>query len=206
MKAATSSACPTFLRAHRLTNRRDVNLYVIICDQSADRVLEDNVNEKVCSSELAIDGRLLGEASEERGIAELLRDAMNDFRDHQDCPDEETLSKTWPALRDQLQAAAESWGRNGRKQNAAAPIDLASVVFPLLLAKPVQVSLAIPVRPQFLPPWRRIRFAAVLSEMPRQRFGELEVWKRIFDVDPLRVAGCSVRGVDGVAAPLAIRH
>jgi len=147
-------------RAHRLTSRRDVNLYVIICDQSADHVLEDNINEKVCSSELAIDGRLLGEASDERGIAELLRDAMNDFRDHQDCPDEETLSKTWPALRDQLQAAAESWGRNGRKQNAAAPIDLALVVFPLPPAKPVQVPLAIPVRPRFLPPWRRIRFAA----------------------------------------------
>jgi len=35
--------------------KRDVNLYVIICDQSADRVLEDNKNEKTNFSELAID-------------------------------------------------------------------------------------------------------------------------------------------------------
>jgi hypothetical protein len=90
-------------RAHRLTSKRDVNLYVIICDQSADRVLEDNISEKTNSSELAIDGHLLGKATEERSVSELLRDAMRDFQHGtgtagQDCPNEETLAKTWPRI------------------------------------------------------------------------------------------------------------
>jgi len=36
-------------RAHRLTNLRNVNIYVILCDRSADRVLEDNIKEKTNS-------------------------------------------------------------------------------------------------------------------------------------------------------------
>ena len=161
MKAATSSACPTFLRAHRLTNRRDVNLYVIICDQSADRVLEDNINEKVNSSELAIDGRLLGEATEERSVAELLRDAMRDFQSRQDCPNEETLVKTRPALREQMQEAARGWHGSELRPEVQLEsnrnpigIDLATIIFPMPLLKPQQ---NIPVN---LPSWRRVRLAA----------------------------------------------
>ena len=140
-------------RVHRLTSRRDINLYVIICDQSADRVLEDNINEKVNSSELAIDGRLLGEATEERSIAELLRDAMRDFQSRQDCPNEETLVKTWPALREQLQEAARGWHKALPHLPLATPIDSATI-FPMPLAKPQE---NIPVH---LPSWRRVRLVA----------------------------------------------
>jgi hypothetical protein len=154
-------------RAHRLTSRRDVNLYVIICDQSADRVLEDNINEKTNSSELAIDGRLLGEATEERSISELLRDAMRDFRSKQDCPNEESLAKTWPALREQLQEAAKRF-RPGRSHSGAAPtagaapIDLSTFKFPTPATQNSQKSplILLPNPVQHLPSWRRIRFAA----------------------------------------------
>jgi len=150
-------------RAHRITSRRDINLYVIICDQSADRVLEDNINEKTNSSELAIDGRLLGEATDERSIAELLRDAMRDFRSQQDCPNEENLAKTWPTLREQLREAARGWGaftsaRVRREESAERKLlDLSAIIFPLPLAKPQQ---NVPVYPVNLPSWRRVRLAA----------------------------------------------
>jgi hypothetical protein len=150
-------------RVHRLTSRRDINLYVIICDQSADRVLEDNIAEKVNSSELAIDGALLGEATEERSVAELLRDAMRDFKDQQDCPNEETLAKTWPALCEQLQIAAVHWRSTAGSLSivnsplsiaTAPPIDLSTIIFPMPLAKPQQNT------PAHLPSWRRVRLAA----------------------------------------------
>jgi hypothetical protein len=138
-------------RAHRLTSRRDVNLFVIICDQSADRVLEDNINEKTNSSELAIDGRLLGEATEERSISELLRDAMRDFQSKQDCPNEETLIKTWPALRKGLQEAARGWRGSELRPEVQFEsnrnpigIDLATIIFPMPLPKPRQNT---PVHP-----------------------------------------------------------
>jgi hypothetical protein len=148
-------------RVHRLTSWRDINIYVIICDQSADRVLEDNIAEKTNSSELAIDGRLLGEATEERSVSELLREAMRDFRSTQDCPNEETLAATWPTLREQLQAAARGWpGSEPRpgfpleSNRSSIEIDLATVIFPMPLAKPS------PFDPVHLPSWRRFRFAA----------------------------------------------
>jgi hypothetical protein len=151
-------------RAHRLTSRKDVNLYVIICDQSADRVLEDNITEKTNSSELAIDGRLLGETTEERGIAELLRDAMSDFQSKQDCPNEETLAQNWPALREELQAAARGWHQSELRPEVQLEsnrnpigIDLPTIIFPMPLPKPQQNT---PVRHVNLPSWRRVRLAA----------------------------------------------
>ena len=152
-------------RAHRITSRRDINLYVIICDQSADRVLEDNINEKTNSSELAIDGRLLGEATDERSIAELLRDAMRDFKSKQDCPNEETLAKTWPALRAQLREAARGWGASsssarvrGEETAERKLLDLSAIIFPMPLAKPLAVA-SVP-SPSNVPSWRRVRLAA----------------------------------------------
>ncbi len=139
-------------------SRRDINLYVIICDQSVDRVLEDNINEKTNSSELAIDGRLLGEATDERSIAELLRDAMRDFQSKQDCPNEETLAKTWPALREQLREAVRGCGASsssarvrGEETAERKLLDLSAIIFRLPLAKPQTIN---------LPSWRRVRLAA----------------------------------------------
>ena len=85
------------------------------------RVMLKQVGEKTNSSEFAIDGRLLGEASEEKGIAGFLRDAVRDFKDHQDCPDEEALATTWPAFCDQLQKAGAIRSRASHHSNASHP-------------------------------------------------------------------------------------
>ncbi|HEV7927252.1 MAG TPA: SNF2-related protein [Verrucomicrobiae bacterium] len=137
-------------RAHRLTSKRDVNLYVIICEQSADRVLEDNINEKTNASELAIDGRLLGESTQEKSIGELLREAARDFLGTQVCPNEEELRHTWPVLRQSLQDAADCWTATPRPKHNANPDPLIVPIFPL-------ASLRVPLTASYLPPWRRAR-------------------------------------------------
>jgi len=144
-----------FRRAHRITSRREVNLYAIICDQSADRVLEDNINEKTNSSELAIDGRLLGEASEERSISELLRDAMRDFQSRQDCPNEGTLAATWPALRAQLQEAARA--NPVMRTTVQNTVELSMSLFS---ASNAAEKMNTPSLPSVMPSWRRFRIAA----------------------------------------------
>ncbi len=157
-------------RAHRLTSKKDLNVYRIICDQSADRVLEDNINEKTNSSELAIDGQLLGEAADERSVSELLRDAMRDFKEKKDCPNEEDLVKTWPALREQLREAARLSfsARSGERANAEGGvrcpepiIDLAAIFEP-----PVPQPAEKPLQPQYIPSWRRIRLNPI-SFLPK---------------------------------------
>jgi SNF2 family DNA or RNA helicase len=138
-------------RAHRLTSRRDVNLYVIICDQSADRVLEDSINEKTNASELAIDGQLLGESTQEKSLGELLREAARDFLGTQECPNEEELLHTWPALRQSLREAVKYWSpRSDRCPEPAAPI---------VPALPPAI-LPVPLTPSPLPSWRRLRSVA----------------------------------------------
>jgi hypothetical protein len=149
-------------RVHRLTSRKDVNLFVVLCDQSADRVLEDNINEKTNSSELAIDGRLLGEDAEEKSMSELLRDAMRDFKSNQECPDEQKLTETWPALREQLRDGASAWcgrevGPEAQLEPNRNPIDLSTFDFPIPLAKPPE-SIPRPVQVN-VPSWRRVIFA-----------------------------------------------
>jgi hypothetical protein len=142
-------------RVHRLTSKRDVNLYVIICDQSADRVLEDNINEKTNSSELAIDGRLLGESTEERSVPELLRDAMRDFQSQQDCPNEQTLMMTWPKLCKQLGRLARPCRAEPTHPTVTpeqSPIDLSTFIFPI---PPSKLQPTIPIAPVKLPSWRR---------------------------------------------------
>jgi hypothetical protein len=129
--------------------------------------LEDNINEKTNSSELAIDGRLLGELVDERSVSGLLRDVMRDFRPGKDAgtqehPNEEVLAKTWPELRFQLRQAADAWRLKPSDLQSqisnAAPIDLDTVV----LEKPLAPALSIvhcPLSPR-LPSWRRVRLAA----------------------------------------------
>ena len=108
---------------------------------------------------------LLGEATEERSISELLRDAMRDFKDQQDCPNEETRAKTRPALREQLQEAARGWhvselrpGVQLESNRNPIGIDLAIIIFPMPPSKPQQ-NIPSPV-PVSLPSWRRFRVAA----------------------------------------------
>jgi hypothetical protein len=88
---------------------------------------------------------------------------MRDFKDAQDCPDEEALRLTWPELREQLKEAARGWGTftSARVQEEEPAerklLDLSIIIFPMPLAKPQQ---SIPAHPGNLPSWRRFRLAA----------------------------------------------
>jgi hypothetical protein len=182
-------------RAHRLTSRRDVNVYAILCDQSADCVLEDNINEKTNSAELAIDGRLLGEKAEEKSIGDLLREALRDFRSASlsarsgatagemcspESPDEEELQKTWPVLREQLREAARrrtsprAVERESNENLIRLPVEVPAQADWSVFAPPASASIcaakmpvAIPIPPSF-----------PIAASPREA-GALPSWRRL---------------------------
>ena len=135
-------------------------MYVILCDGSADRVLEDNINEKNNSSELAIDGRLLGEKAEEKSISALLQEALADFnRDGVgESPDESELEKTWPDLRDQLEDAARKRRANSSRELPAvsAPVAPPTLDWSAFNIIPFPVAVA-RSQPAAWPSWRRAR-------------------------------------------------
>lgn len=109
-------------RAHRINSPGPVNVYSIIAEGTADRVLEQLLNEKADSANLALDGRLLTESSQEVNVAELLQEAAADYRRNDGkavC--EEILSATWPALRDRLRVSASVWG-NPHAQPPVTPV------------------------------------------------------------------------------------
>lgn len=87
-------------------------------------------------------GRLLGETGQERSIVELLRDAKRDFKNKKDCPNEEELAKTWPALREQLKQACSIGASQVRvpvpleKPSEERPFDLTNFKFPDALSIP----------------------------------------------------------------------
>jgi SNF2 family DNA or RNA helicase len=60
-------------RVHRMTSAKPVNVYVVLCTGSIDRRLESLVQEKSDAAELVLDGRLVGESTEEVNLAELLK-------------------------------------------------------------------------------------------------------------------------------------
>ena len=89
-------------RIHRLTSPKPVNLYAVICDGSIDRKLESSIQEKGDAAELVLDGKLMGERTEEMNLADLLRIAQREFDSNSKTIDETKLD--WPALRARLQA------------------------------------------------------------------------------------------------------
>jgi hypothetical protein len=82
---------------------------VVICDGTIDRKLESLLAEKNESSELVLDGRLMGERSEEINLAQLLQVAQREFDPTSDTLDEGLIHAQWPALRDRLSAAMQAW-------------------------------------------------------------------------------------------------
>lgn len=96
-------------RVHRLTSRKPINVYVVLCDGTIDRKLESLNYEKTDAVELALDGRLIGERTEEINLAELLKIARREFQAGADTVDETLLQREWPALRQRLMTAMETW-------------------------------------------------------------------------------------------------
>ena len=96
-------------RVHRMNSEQPVNVYVVLCNGTIDRKLESLVQEKTDSVELALDGRLIGERTEEVSLAELLEIARQEFDPATSSVDEAAIQVAWPALRGQLRIAAAAW-------------------------------------------------------------------------------------------------
>jgi Helicase conserved C-terminal domain len=96
-------------RVHRMNSERSVNVYVVLCSGTIDRKLESLVGDKGDAAELVLDGRLIGERSEEINLAELLQIAHREFDQTTKTIDETLLQQQWPALRDRLAASQRVW-------------------------------------------------------------------------------------------------
>ena len=96
-------------RVHRMNSVKPVNVYVVLCTGSIDRRLESLVQEKSDAAELVLDGRLIGERTEEVNLAELLKVAQREFNEEDATLDEALLQAQWPDLRDKLSASMRAW-------------------------------------------------------------------------------------------------
>ncbi len=96
-------------RVHRLNSVKPVNIYVVLCTGTIDRKLESLTDEKTNAAELVLDGRLIGERSEEINLAELLKVARREFNEKDNTLDEALLQTEWPRLRDRLGGAMRRW-------------------------------------------------------------------------------------------------
>jgi SNF2 family DNA or RNA helicase len=96
-------------RVHRMTSTKPVNVYVVLCTGTIDRKLESLVQDKGDAAELVLDGRLIGERTEEVNLAELLHIAHREFDADTATLDEGLLHAQWPALRDRLARAMHAW-------------------------------------------------------------------------------------------------
>lgn len=92
-------------RCHRLNSEKDINIWIIVADGTIDRKLESLTDEKGDSSELVLDGQLIGQDVEEVNLAELLRAAFVEFK-AATVMDERQLEGEWPTLKEQL---GEAW-------------------------------------------------------------------------------------------------
>jgi hypothetical protein len=100
-------------RVHRMTSTKPVNVYVVLCSGTIDRKLESLIQDKGDAAELVLDGRLIGERTEEVNLAELLKTAHREFADDKtQTMDEGELHKQWTStLKPQLQQAMQEWDR-----------------------------------------------------------------------------------------------
>jgi hypothetical protein len=91
-------------RIHRMNSPKDVNVYPIICSGTVDNRLESLLCEKNDSQELVLDGKLLGERTEEVDLGALLKVAWQEFNGKK-VMDERECERAWPDLRAKLRSA-----------------------------------------------------------------------------------------------------
>lgn len=102
-------------RVHRMTSLKDVNMYVVVCHGTIDLRLESLIQDKGDAAELVLDGRLIGERTEEVNLAELLKIAHAEFAalegsgESAKTIDEALIHAQWPGLREQLRTAMRAW-------------------------------------------------------------------------------------------------
>lgn len=94
-------------RVHRMTSEFDVNVWPIVCEGTVELKLESLLAEKADSSELVLDGSLMGERVDEMNYFEMLQAATEVWQENKsDFEDEAILQKRWPALKRGL---IEAW-------------------------------------------------------------------------------------------------
>lgn len=117
-------------RVHRLNSVVDVNVYVVLVQGTIERRLESLTDEKTDSSDLCLDGRLMGERREEVNLFELLNLAREEFGSNNNTIDEVRLKESWPELQERLRKAAHQWQNMGqapaRPNPVATPVGQAS--------------------------------------------------------------------------------
>jgi hypothetical protein len=96
-------------RVHRMNSEKPVNVYVVICEGTIDRKLESLIGDKGDAAELVLDGRLIGEKTDEVNLATLLRVAKAEFDPTHKTLDEALIHAQWPQLRLKLGNAMRAW-------------------------------------------------------------------------------------------------
>jgi hypothetical protein len=98
-------------RVHRMTSPKPVKVWSIVAEGTIDRRLESLLHEKGDSAELVLDGKLLGERTEEVNLAALLATAASEFDESSKTLGESSLLAEWPDLQERLRSAMADWLR-----------------------------------------------------------------------------------------------
>ena len=98
-------------------------MQIVATATSIDRKLEALIQEKGDAAELVLDGALLGEASQEVNLAELLDTAAREFaaNPERQTIDETELEREWPRLRCALGQAFLAWDKPQANAEAETP-------------------------------------------------------------------------------------
>jgi hypothetical protein len=140
-------------RVHRITSTKPVNVYVVLCSGTIDRKLESLIQDKGDAAELVLDGRLIGERTEEVNLAELLQVAQREFADEKtQTINEAELFSQWSAtLREQLGQAMAEWDRTAGVPIGVAVTDAVTTERSEVRADPVDTP-AVNAEPSYPPP------------------------------------------------------
>ena len=156
-------------RVHRINSKKPINVYVVLVDGTIDAKLESLIQEKQDAAELVLDGRLLGERSEEVNLAELLNIARRNFKEGSklETMDELALERQWPSLRQRLSTAAARWDgleakiEDGRSKTEVHPPS--SILHPPSPTRRVPVQAVAPPLPVNVPIGQRPAIPAWLQ-------------------------------------------
>jgi superfamily II DNA or RNA helicase len=95
-------------RVHRLISEKPVTIYTLVTTNTIDERLESVFCEKTDSSNLALDGRLFADKTDEINLGKLLADAIRDFNPAAETIPENNIEEEWEStLRSKLRVAEQ---------------------------------------------------------------------------------------------------
>lgn len=95
-------------RVHRLVSKKPVKIYTMVTTNTIDERLESVFREKGDSSNLALDGRLFADKTDEINLGELLAEAIRNFNPRAATVPEKDIEQEWEStLRQKLRHAEE---------------------------------------------------------------------------------------------------